>query len=217
MFDISLRPLKDKAFNPITPLIPRAVSPLHLTLLAFICGLASVYCASLSSTTSALVFWALNRGFDCLDGALARHRGSASDLGGFLDLLGDFIVYSAIPIGCALSTEALAGEAWYLWLSVAVLESTIHINNFVLFYIAAVLEKRKSMAAAKYADEDEKMKVKELTSVSMRPALVEGTESAALFTAMIAFPGKLELICWLMAGLVVAGTCQRVFWIAQVL
>lgn len=213
MFDVSLRPLKDNLFNPIPPLIPHIISPLHLTFLAFVSGSVSVYFASQSNTAAALVFWVLNRALDCLDGALARYRGTANDLGGFLDLLGDFIVYSAIPIGCAQSTEGQQGEIWNLWLSVAVLESTIHINNFVLFYIAAVVEKRRGLAAGK----DNKVKVKELTSVTMRPALIEGVESAALFTAMIAFPGKLEMVCWLMAGLVGIGTCQRVFWVVPLL
>ncbi|KAI4273163.1 MAG: hypothetical protein LQ337_004835, partial [Flavoplaca oasis] len=44
-----------------------------------------------TNTTLPLLFWILNRALDCLDGALARHRGTASELGGFLDLLGDFI------------------------------------------------------------------------------------------------------------------------------
>lgn len=218
MFDISLRPLKDELFNPISPLIPKAVSPLQITLLAFVCGIASVCFASQSSTGFALAFWILNRGLDCLDGALARHRGIASDLGGFLDLLGDFVVYSLIPIGCAMSKEAQGGEIWHLWLSVAVLESSIHINNFVLFYIAAVTEKQKTMAAGKKSGTHEvEVKVKELTSLSMRPALVEGTESAILFTLMIVFPRALELICWLMTGLVIAGTTQRVIGVMPVL
>lgn len=45
-----------------------------------------------------ITFWLLNRALDCLDGALARHRNLQSELGGFLDLLGDFIVYALIPI-----------------------------------------------------------------------------------------------------------------------
>lgn len=213
MFDISLRPLKDNLFNPISPLIPRIIAPLHVTFLAFVSGSISIYFAIQSNTVAAITFWALNRALDCLDGALARYRGTANDLGGFLDLLGDFIVYSAIPIGCAMSAEAQQGEIWNMWLSVAVLESTIHINNFVLFYIAAVVEKRKGLAACK----DNEVKVQELTSVTMRPALIEGVESAALFTAMIAFPGKLEMVCWLMAVLVGIGTCQRVLWVVPLL
>ncbi len=163
----------------------------------------------------ALVFWISNRALDCVDGALARHRGQASDLGGFIDLLCDFIVYSLIPISCAVAASQPDGvganvdSQLFLWLPVALLEATFHVNNFVLFYISAVLEKRKAKG-------DEKS-VKELTSVAMRPALVEGTEAGLLFTAMLAWPQHIVPLSWLMAGLVTVGITQRVFWVIPVL
>ena len=84
------------------------------------------------------------------------------------------------------------------WRTVALLEATFHINNFVLFYISAVV-------AAKPDDE--------LTSVSMRPALVEGLESGLLFTAMFMWPQHLTTLCWVMSGAVVVGIGQRLYFI----
>ena len=77
---------------------------------------------------------------DFLDGALDRSRKQVSDLGGFLDLMGDFIVYSMIPICFALGQLdifSLPVRGCYgtrLWVAVALLEASFHINNFVLLY-----------------------------------------------------------------------------------
>ena len=199
MFDIQLRYVKDGIFQPVCRYVPRPITPLHITAAAFVAGLLSCYAAATQSIQLSLICWCLNRILDCLDGALARHRGTASDLGGFLDLLGDFIVYSSIPIGVAAGWNDTPST----WKAVTVLEAFFHINNFVLFYVAAVAEKRVSKGGAK---------AKELTSVTMRPALIEGMESGFLFTAMLAWPGMIEWWCWIMAGLVGVGIAQRVAW-----
>lgn len=216
MLDITLRPLKDTLFDPLSKSIPPSITPLHLTALAFLAGLASCIAAAQSASSMALTLWLLNRILDCLDGAVARHRTQSSDLGGFLDLLSDFIIYSAIPICCSLGYEGTVmppGTIERRWLAVAIAEATFHVNNFVLFFIAAVVEKKKAEAAAKgETSKEEEAKVKELTSVSMRPALVEGAESGAIFTVMLAQPMWTEWLCWLLSAGVVAGIAQRVSW-----
>lgn len=204
MFDIRLRSLKDKLFDPVCPSIPASITPLHITEAAFITGLLSCFSASCSHTSLALVFWFSNRALDCLDGALARHRKTASDLGGFLDLLGDFIVYSLIPISIAVGQNGTPA----CWRAVAFLEATFHVNNFILFYVAAVAEKR-------HGKDDEVSK--DLTSVMMRPALVEGMESAVIFTAMLALPSHVQALSCLMIGAVSVGIVQRTQWVKAAL
>lgn len=230
MFDITFRPLKDTLFNPLCSLIPSFITPLHITLLAFISGILSCYSASQPPSSSpynpaaTLAPWFLNRALDCLDGALARHRKQASDLGGFLDLLGDFTIYSLIPIACGIAADAQSSsiaDSRALWLAISTLEGSFHINNFVLFYIGAILEKRKASSSmidgrtAKKRQAEEG--VKELTSVAMRPALIEGLESGVLFTVMLAFPWWTRSIAWVMAGFVGVGVVQRVVWVAPLL
>lgn len=206
MLDIQLRPLKDRLFDSITPVVPRYINPLHVTLLAFLCGIQACYCAANSQHALSILFWSVNRALDCLDGALARHRQQASDLGGFLDLLGDFIVYSTVPIACALPSEN-SGPS--LWIPIAALEASFHINNFVLFYVAATMEKHTASG--------QHSKRKELTSLAMKPALIEGTESAIFFTAMLAYPGCLAQLSWSMFSLVCIGIGQRIVWLIKVL
>ncbi|KAI4113246.1 MAG: hypothetical protein LQ345_005730 [Seirophora villosa] len=213
MFDITLRPLKDGLFDPCCKYIPAFVTPSQVTGLAFICGLLSCYSISVTHDNNkpALVFWTLNRSLDCLDGALARHRGTASDLGGFLDLLGDFIIYSLLPIAIAQGFEAAAS---HVWIAVAILEATFHVNNFILFYVAAIAEK---LSKVEEKGDASKGKTKELTSVMMRPALMEGMESGLLFTAMLVYPSKVQALSWTMAGLVTVGILQRTLWVVKAL
>jgi phosphatidylglycerophosphate synthase len=204
MLDITLRPIKDNVFDPASRAVPRSISPLHLTCAAFACGVQSCIFAASGHVKFSLLFWALNRALDCLDGAVARHRGVQSDLGGFLDLLGDFIVYSLIPISIALGNRDNPITRGENLLAVAVLEATFHVNNFVLFYAAALIEKSR-------ASNNEQ--TKELTSLAMRPALIEGLESALFFTLMLALPEQLVTLSYLMSTGVVIGTAQRVHWI----
>lgn len=206
MFDIQLRHLKDGLFDPLCQFIPSSVSPGLITFGAFLSGLLSIYHASRRHVLLSLIFWFLNRGLDCLDGALARHRAVASDLGGFLDLLGDFWIYSLLPIGIAIGWDYSPN----CLLSVAFLEATFHINNFILFYVAAIAEKKAN-------NEPSKTRTKELTSVMMRPALIEGMESGVLFTLMLAFPSQINMWCWLMSASVAIGICQRIYWVVNAL
>ena len=103
-------------------------------------------------------------------------------------------MYSLIPIGLGY------GSLGVDWKAIAILEGTFHINNFVLFYIAAVV-------AAKPDDE--------LTSVAMQPALIEGFESGLLFTAMYIWPQYLTALCWFMSTAVLIGTAQRVLHVVR--
>lgn len=196
MFDIQLRSLKDSIFDPCCQYIPGSITPLHITISGFAAGCIACYTASQHHVPISIFFWLLNRAIDCLDGALARHRRAASDLGGFLDLLGDFIIYSLLPISIAVGQPSA-------WTAVAVLEASIHINNFVLFYVAAVTEKKAAAGGEKS---------QELTSLMMKPALIEGMESGLFFTVMLAYPGYLQELSWSMAFLVNVGVYQRVSW-----
>ena len=199
MFDIVLRRVKDQISDPVSRLLPSWISPNYLTFLAFVSGLASCYNASSNRMSWSLLFWLLNRALDCLDGSVARRRGASTELGGFLDLLGDFIVYSLIPISTAYGQEKVSSVDWR---AVAVLEASFHVNNFVLFYIAAV-------ASAKKAEE--------LTSVTMMPALVEGFESGMIFTGMLVWPEIIGLWAWGMAVAVLFGITQRILVLVPIL
>ncbi|KAJ2901738.1 hypothetical protein MKZ38_001410 [Zalerion maritima] len=242
MLDTSLRPLKDRLLAPLlcsTNLIPPFVHPLHITLLALLAGLLSCYVAASgpravpflllvlppgTAEAASTSLFLLNRLLDSLDGALARQRGLQSELGGFLDLLCDFVVYALVPIcvgvGRGTSTSSSSSSSSSsggvgtpflsnLWLSISLLEASFYLNNFVLFYSAAVL--------AKLSRSPPSQGQIHLTSLPLRPALVEGFESAVFFALMLFFPARLAPLAWAMSLLVFAGTVQRVVWLSRVL
>jgi phosphatidylglycerophosphate synthase len=200
MFDITLRGWKDGLVDPISRGVPRSITPGQITLAAFVCGTMSCLLATTPGYgNAALIFWLLNRFLDCLDGSLARATNSATQLGGFLDLLSDFIIYSLLPIAIA------RGQSQFIpidWTALALLEASFHVNNFVLFYIAAVAADKKDG---------------ELTSVTMKPGLIEGFESGTLFTMMLIWPARISIWSWLMAVGVAFGTAQRVWTLIPVL
>ena len=201
MFDIALRRWKDSLADPVARIIPNWISPTQVTGAAFVAGLLACFTAATSvSNALAVSLWAANRLLDSVDGSLARHRKVASDLGGFLDLLSDFIIYSMLPVAIAYGQDK--GLYHIDWVSVATLEATFHVNNFILFYSAA-------MAAQK---DDQ-----ELTSVTMRPALIEGFESGLLFTAMLIWPQYINTWARIMSVGVVIGIFQRTLAVVTVL
>ena len=201
MFDIALRRWKDLTLDPVARSIPRWINPTHITATAFIAGMHACFLSTApSSSMLAIFFWAANRFLDCVDGSLARHRKVTSDLGGFLDLLSDFIVYSILPIAIAYGQNDAVHHVD--WVTIALLEATFHVNNFILFYSAAVA-----------AQKDDR----ELTSVTMQPALVEGFESGLLFTMMLIWPQHINVWARIMGVGVFIGILQRSLAVTRIL
>ena len=201
MFDHLLRGLKDRLLTPLATLL-RGVPPNVLSLIALLLGLSAAVAAATGAWAAGLVLWLANRVTDGLDGTVARVAGRQTDFGGYLDILLDFIVYAAIPLGFAMqSTDRLV-----LVLAVA-LEGMFLVNACSWMYLSAVLEKRASGARA----------TGELTTVTMPPALVAGFETVVFFALFYLFPLKLPLLFGLMTTLVGLNVVQRLVWARRVL
>ena len=201
MFDHLLRGLKDRLLTPLATLL-RDVPPNVLSLIALLLGLSAAVAAATGAWAAGLVLWLANRVTDGLDGTVARVAGRQTDFGGYLDILLDFIVYAAIPLGFAMqSTDRLV-----LVLAVA-LEGMFLVNACSWMYLSAVLEKRASGARA----------TGELTTVTMPPALVAGFETVVFFALFYLFPLKLPLLFGLMTTLVGLNVVQRLVWARRVL
>jgi phosphatidylglycerophosphate synthase len=196
MFDHLLRGLKDQLLAPLAHLLRRA-SPNVLSLVALLLGLGAAVAAARGAWGVGLACWLANRVTDGLDGAVARVAGTQTDFGGYLDILLDFVVYAAIPLGCAVQSPDRGVVIW-----AAVLEASFFVNACSWMYLSAVLEKRASGAAASG----------ELTTVTMPPALVAGFETVVFFSLFFLFPGRLTLLFPLMAGLVGINVVQRLIW-----
>jgi phosphatidylglycerophosphate synthase len=150
----------------------------------------------------ALVLWALNRVLDGLDGTLARLTGQQSDLGAYLDIVLDHLIYAAVPLGLALAAGTPAA-----FLALSLLLSSFYINGASWMYLAALLEKRQAGAAAQG----------ELTTVTMPSGLIEGAETVVFYTLFLLLPGAIVPLFVIMAVLVFVTAGQRVAWAIRAL
>lgn len=197
MLDLRLRPTKDAALDPLARRLPRAVTPAGITGASLGVTLLAAGLAALGRPLLALSLWLAGRFLDGLDGALARCRGTSSDLGGFLDLLGDTVGYVAVPLGVAIGVDERS-----TWIAVSALMGTFYVNALSWSFLAAVLEKRGVGASA----------TGETTSITMPPALVEGSETIVLFGLFIVLSQWAPWLFGLMAALVAVNVVQRVAW-----
>jgi phosphatidylglycerophosphate synthase len=161
VLDHTLRVYKDDLLRPIAGQMGR-ISPNAITLLALVVGLAAAGAAALQWYWVALGLWLLNRVFDGLDGMVARAHARQSDFGGYLDIVLDFVVYAAVPIGLYLGNQSGANA-----LALILLLSSFYVNAASWIYLSAILEKRAAGAGARG----------ELTTVTMPNGLVGGAET----------------------------------------
>jgi len=108
MIDSGIRRYIDPPFNAVG----RALSHMGLTanqvtVAGFVFGMCAMPLLAFEMYYWALVAGTLNRVCDALDGAIARDQG-ISDLGGYLDIVLDFIFYSAVVFGFVLAQPAEA-------------------------------------------------------------------------------------------------------------
>jgi phosphatidylglycerophosphate synthase len=202
MFDLQLRPAKDKALHGLATALGRHVPAGALTAASLILSLAAAAAAWAGLPPVAVASWLLGRLADGLDGPVARARGEANDLGGYLDMLADTVGYAVIPLGVGFGVDERG-----TWIALSVLLASFFVNAVSWAYLAAILEKRGTGAAERG----------ELTSVTMPPAMVEGTETIVLYTLFLAIPAWSALLFGLMAALVGVNVTQRLAWAARAL
>ena len=197
MFDQFLRLLKERWFAPIARSVGPRVSPTTISLIAFAFGIGAAVAAYVGQNGLALAAWLLNRVLDGLDGTHARVHNAQSDFGGYLDIMLDSIVYAAIPLAIAMGdgTRALLSATVFL-------QATYFVNTASWMFLAAILEQRHAGAHDRG----------ELTTVTMPPALIAGTETVVLFSLFLALPAYRVALFWAMGGLVCVNVAQRLHW-----
>ena len=117
MFDIRIR----RHIDPISDVIgaalgKRGVTANTVTTIGFIFGLMAFAALIMGHVLTGLVFIIFNRIADGLDGAVARYHG-VTVLGGYLDIVTDFIFYELVPLGFALHDPGKAQAAAFLVVS----------------------------------------------------------------------------------------------------
>ncbi len=221
MFDHLLRDLKENVLVPLALILARYISATQITLIGFIFGILSVLFIP-QYFYLANIFWWLNRLCDGVDGVIARVSNTQTDLGGYLDICFDFIIYAAIPISIAHSNPHIE----HLMLVVAIMEGMYFVNAALLFHGAALCEKRaldkrkgniSGIYLIFYSTHFTHFILSILiagrkTSVSMPPALVEGFETMMFYGAFLALPQHAMVLFCLFASLVFVTILQRIHW-----
>ncbi|MDT8340552.1 MAG: CDP-alcohol phosphatidyltransferase family protein [Longimicrobiales bacterium] len=197
MLDPVLRPVKDIALRPVARALV-GVHPGLVTGAGLALGLASAGAAWQGSFRLALLLWLGNRILDGLDGAVAREGKRATDLGGFLDLVADFIVYAAIPLALAVRADAPPG----LLEAVAVLLGTFYVNAAGWMIPAAILERRRATGGTPPSP----------TTVVIPEGLISGGETVLFYALFLALPEFQVPLVQTMAALTAVTILQRVAW-----
>lgn len=201
MLDNYLRSAKDVLLFPLARVF-YTTHPTLISVAGLLVGLLAAVMLMQQFYGWGLALWLANRLLDGLDGAVARAANKQSDLGGYLDILFDFVVYSLIPIALVLGAPTVNN----LW-ALAFLLASFYINAASWMYLAAVLEKRQQGAGRRG----------EKTTVTMPAGLIGGTETIIFYSLFIFWPDQAALLFGLMGSLVLLTVIQRVGWAAKYL
>lgn len=189
MIDAQLRPLIDRLLNPIgRGLVTLGVTANQVTMIGAAFGLIAAGCVAAGLFYPALWFVIANRVIDGLDGAVARASRS-SDFGGYLDIVSDFIFYSAIPLAFAVARPETALAAAFLIFS--------FIGTTTSFLGFAILAEKHHVTT----------QIRGKKAFYYFGGLTEGTETILLLLAMLVWPdyfGVMAIIfgilCWVTTG-----------------
>jgi len=196
MIDAHLRTVIDPILNRMALYLrDTSITANQVSIGGFLIGVGAVPVLAAGHYTIALGLILINRLFDGLDGALARQRG-VSDFGGFLDIVLDFIFYSAVIFGFALGNPTDAVYAAFL------IFSFIGTGSSFLAY---------SALAAKQGLTTE---FRGLKSIYYLGGLTEGFETIVCFVLMCLMPSYFWLIALIYGILCWLTTLTRI-WVAS--
>ena len=189
MLDAQFRPLIDRVLNPIgRGLVVLGITANQVTMVGVAFGLIAAGCVAAGLFYPAFWFVIANRIIDGLDGAVARASRS-SDFGGYLDIVSDFIFYSAIPLAFAVARPETALAAAFLIFS--------FIGTATSFLGFAILAEKHQVTT----------QIRGKKAFYYLGGLTEGTETILLFLAMLLWPDYFKLmaiifgiLCWVTTG-----------------
>lgn len=195
MFDHRLRPIIDRPLNAVARRLVRwGIGANQITLIGFGIGMAGAIAIALQQYLLGLILILASRAADGLDGAVARANGSASDRGGFLDIVLDFLFYSSIPFAFALAApeQNAVAAAFLIW-------SFIGTGASFLGY-AVIAEKRGISTDARGRK-----------SLFYLGGLTEGAETILFLCLVCLWPQHFAVMAWVFATLAWITTATRIY------
>lgn len=192
MLDARIRRLIDPALDRIgSALARRGLGANAVTVGGFLIGAAAWGALWAQAYVPALVLILINRAADGLDGAVARRNG-LTDLGGYLDIVLDFIFYAGVPFFFAAGRPEEALPAAFLVFSFVGTG-----GSFLAF--SAIAAKRGLTTETRGRK-----------SIYYLGGLTEGAETIALFVLVCLFPQFFGLFAWIFGALCWVTTAGRV-------
>lgn len=191
MLDARLRPLIDPPLNAVGRTLARlgmtanAISAIGIAL-----GIAAGMALAQGQFTAGLVLIIVNRLLDGLDGAVARAT-QLSDFGGYLDIVGDFVFYLAVPTGFGLADPANLKPAMALLACFGL--------TGISFLAFATMAARRGIETSAHGRK----------SFFYNSGLAEGTETIIVFVAFCLWPAHFASIALAYAGLCILTVIQR--------
>ncbi len=203
MFDARLRPLIDKPLNAVArTLSGTGITPNMITGFGFFLGLLAAASLVFRLDYVALALILLSRIMDGLDGAVARHaaprsrhpgaKSQESDLGGYYDIVADFLFYSGIILAFAVGRPENALMAAFLIFCFVGTGS-----SFLAYAIIAAKQNRNH-------DRQGKKSFYFLTGIT------EGSETIVVLCLICLFPGWFGQIAAIFGALCLITTFGRV-------
>jgi phosphatidylglycerophosphate synthase len=194
MFDSRLRPLVDPISNRLGRwLVHFGISANMVTVSGGVIGLLAFHALCLGFYQLALAMILLNRIFDGLDGAVARQNG-ITDLGGYLDIVLDFIFYALIPLGFAIGDPNNA-------LAAAVLIASF-VGTGSSFLAFAIMAEKRGISTD----------IRGKKSLYYLGGLTEGFETILVLVVMCIWPIYFQWFAYIFAGLCWITTSTRIYW-----
>jgi phosphatidylglycerophosphate synthase len=192
MLDARVQPLIAPPLDRAGQILARAgVSANAVTLSGLAVDIAAIATIASAHYLAGLAFIALSRLLDGLDGAVAR-ASVRSPLGGYLDIVTDYVFYAGVPLSFALAapqSNALPAAA--------LLASFLLTCSSFLAYAAL---------AAQHGIQPDPRRQK---SFFYSTGLVEGTETIAFFVGMVLWPTHFATLAWICSALCVITAIQR--------
>ncbi|MGH6631778.1 MAG: CDP-alcohol phosphatidyltransferase family protein [Sphingopyxis sp.] len=197
MFDARLRPLIEPPLDAMgRALAARGISANLLTLTGLGLGLAAAVAIGCGAYGWGLILVALNRLLDGLDGAVARAAGP-TELGGYLDILADFVFYASVPVGFGFAASENLPYA-------LVLVATFVLSGVSFLAFAAIAAQRGNVTRPQGSK-----------AFLYSTGIAEGAETIVAFVVMCILPAAFPMIATGFAILCIMTVFQRTLLAVQ--
>ena len=193
MLDAHVRPFLAGPLDRLAALAIRWGWSAHgVTAAGFGLGLLGCVLIAADAPRTGLALILFNRLLDGIDGAVAR-RTAMTDLGGFLDILADFLIYAAVPFAFAVREPAQAMPAAFLMLS--------FVGTGTSFLAYAAVAARRGIVTAAHGPK----------AIYYLGGLAEGSETIFVFVLMGLRPDWFAVLAYGFGALCWVTTAGRVW------